>query len=811
MNLAVTQSPVGLARACLLAFSLALAWLAGASVANASAAPTQALAEAAYIDQHPLELRALREPAEVLALLPAAFLAAERAGDRREEARLALAEANACRVKADWFCQRRAGQRAADAAKSAGDAYLEVRGLILLARGLASMSSFYEAERSLGRATEVLGEQGAAELHADIALAYSTISAYLGKHDLAADYAARGLERVPEGQRHPLRIRLLRNQAHSLAALGRVDEARAALGQAEALVVMVDDPKLAAEIWLEHGRLALQAGDAALAERMATRISRQGEILRNSLLRGLGQELAAGAALSRDDTAAAADHLQRAAQAFRALDQYRDEYRVVQAQTALAARAQQDLGLSGLLTRLDELTREVAQRERQLAADDFEDRLLYLRQESELTDATERAESARLRAEVADRNARLSIGIAAISVIAVFGMGYLALLLRRSARRLAEVEARRVQAMLRVGHDLRNPINGILGLSAALRSSGLPAEARRSVDAISSAAQGLVVLAQDLLDHGQLESGKLRLEVRPVDLPLALRNLARQYESRCAAAGLAFELNLDADVPRRVSIDLDRLNQVLGNLLGNALKFTAKGSIGLTVRTLQQQADRATIEIAVRDTGPGIAEAARERLMQPFEKGEAGKQHASGAGLGLSIASNLIALMGGKLELRSQLGEGTTFAFALTLMVLPDAPRFRNKDASARVVSSEPMTQLSVLVVDDDELNRQYHALLLNALACEPVLAADAEQAISLATRHAFDAALIDYEMQGVNGDALAQQLRTSAAVINPSMRLLMVSGHAPNEALGSTWVDGWLRKPLGVEALAEVLRPGVR
>jgi signal transduction histidine kinase len=478
----------------------------------------------------------------------------------------------------------------------------------------------------------------------------------------------------------------------------------------------------------------------------------------------------------------------------------------VQSLAALAPSTESDPALATLLQRLDHLAREVARRERQLASDDFEDRLLYLRQEAELADANAKAEAARFRAEGADRSARLSIGIAVISIVALFGMGYLALLVRRAARGVAEADQRRVQAMLRVSHDLRNPINGILGLCAALRTTSLPPESGKSVDAIASAAHSLVSLAQDLLDHGQLEARKLRLETRPIDLPSTLRHLARQYESRCADAGLAFQVELDPGLPRRASLDADRLTQVLGNLLGNALKFTPEGRITLVAKVVRRVEHIHVITFEVHDTGPGIAEAERERLMLPFEKGSSGKLHASGAGLGLAISSNLAALMGGRLQLNSKPGAGAIFHFTLSLEALPDVPSYRGASHSLTAVASSRQVQ-RVLVVDDDALNREYHGLLLSAQSFDPTLAADAEQAVEHARSVDFDAALIDLDMTGASGAELAVRLRDAARTKRRPIRLVMVSGYPPSRELGSETVDAWLLKPLTPAALRDALR----
>lgn len=773
-----------------------LALAASVAVADVPVSPES------YRDQHPLEQQALVDPDAVLAALGPLREQAERADNLRELARLALAEANACRVQADWFCQRRAGSLAAEAAQGAGDDYLVVRGLIVSARGHAAMQDFNSAEQALGEASSRLRAMNEPALRADVALAYSSISASLGKSELAVRYAASGISELPAGLAVPLRVRLLRNLAKSAVDLRRFDEARAALDEALGLVVDLDDPKLRGEIWLEHGRLALARSDAGEARRMATQIGKEAELLQNSQLGGLSLELAARAALLEGNKDEAAASLEAAATRFRALDLYRDEFRVVRELARLRAEDSGSAAVQAVTARLNELSEQVTRREREVATDDFEDRLRYVEQEAELVRAKANAEADRKLAESATRASRLSRTIAIGSVATVLALAVLYLMLRRTAHRLRIAEAQRVNALLRVSHDLRNPINGIVGLCASLRQRELDGPTLRLVGSIESAAQGMGALAQDLLDHGQLERGKLGLRPRSVALGANLRDFAAQYQARAEARGLVFRLQVDSNLPDLVKVDVDRLQQVLGNLLGNALKFTTSGHVGLQLRVMARDGQRAEIEFTVDDSGAGISAEELKRLFRPFEKGEHGEQHRSGAGLGLSISQELVTLMGGRIEASSQPGRGTRFVFRLQLpIVYAETTPVPVQDDTAGGIRGR-----RVLLVDDDALNREFHGLLLGAMDCSVVAVENGSEARRVAAAEDFDACLVDYELPDGSGTDLARDLRAMFAVRGRTVRMIAVSGLPPGAAQGREAVDDWVMKPTSLERLREAL-----
>ncbi|HEX5693495.1 MAG TPA: hypothetical protein VFY00_02620, partial [Arenimonas sp.] len=213
------------------------------------------------VERDPLELRALLEPEAVLRELVPAIRDARIAGDHRRLSLLFLAQANACRVVADWNCQREAGIEARKEARTAQAPHLEVRGLIAEGRARMAMQDYTRGERLLGEAEVLLKDMPQAELLADIYLAYSSMSYSLGKHDLAAQYAERGLALLREGEGLTVHARLQRNLARALAQTGRIAEAGRALETATRLAERLADPKLGAELYLEAARLARIAGD----------------------------------------------------------------------------------------------------------------------------------------------------------------------------------------------------------------------------------------------------------------------------------------------------------------------------------------------------------------------------------------------------------------------------------------------------------------------------------------------------------------------------------------------------------------------
>ena len=376
--------------------------------------------------RHPLEVEALTQPREVLKKLPAARTALAK-GDDAGLAKLALAEANACRVIADWRCQRRAGSAAITAADRSRSVYLQVRARIALGRALSRLGDFNSAARTLAEAQRKLGDTPQDVLMADILLAYSSISERLGKLDESYRYAKEGLAHAPADTDPEMRLRLLRNMAHIASARGRPLEARELLKETRGLLPTNRDPKLTAEILLEEARSARALGDADTVEEMGRRIGAIGDDLKNTQLHGLGYETTAQALQLRDNNAAALALYQKARGEFAELKLQQDELRTVRAIVDLQLKGTQADSLPQSIARLIQLGDQVTRTERESAAADFEERLRYAESDAALATANAKTENERLRAIVSENRFRYTLiaGILALCMLGVVAALYL--------------------------------------------------------------------------------------------------------------------------------------------------------------------------------------------------------------------------------------------------------------------------------------------------------------------------------------------------------------------------------------------------
>ena len=409
---------------------------------KAATARDSAMQAADGVSRHPLETRALVDPVGVLHQLPKELHRAEANGDWREQSLLRLAQANACRVIANWPCQINSGVAARRAAEHAKLPDLQVRALIAEGRGRIAMQDFTRGERLLGQAQRLLQLHPEPALTADVLLAYSSLSYTLGKHAVAAEYAARGLTALGALPAPTVRIRLLRNQANALAQLGHPDQARDSLRQGMRLVETLNDPKLSAELYLEDARIARLTHDLPTQHANGQRILALGGELGNSQLTGLGHEVLGLASTGKDDLQAERE-LGLAYESFRSLGLARDERRVLR--ELLRRQLSRGPGASEqgrLQMRLIELETELDESDHRLAGDDFDARLKYEQQEFEVQRLQDAAALTAQRENTLtyQRRYAMVIAVSSMALVVVFAIFYL--LQRRFTRRLQQVNAR---------------------------------------------------------------------------------------------------------------------------------------------------------------------------------------------------------------------------------------------------------------------------------------------------------------------------------------------------------------------------------
>ncbi|WP_386069188.1 diguanylate cyclase domain-containing protein [Tahibacter sp. UC22_41] len=405
-------------------------WLAPLVLAAA-----MATAAAADLPRHPLETHALVEPERVIAELPPLIDAAQKRGDLHELALLQLARANACRVIADWDCQRDAGSRAHDAATAAGDVVLNIRSLLADARASIALQDFSRGEHLLGQAQQQLQVAPNTTLEADVFLAYSSLSYSLGKHALAIDYAERGLA-LDADVGAATRVRLLRNRARAEAQLGRTDAAQRTLALAHQLYGDLDDPKLRAELFLETARVARSKGDVETQLRSGQAMLELADRLKNAQVAGQAHEVL-GVAAGMTDTDTAASELRLALEAFRRLNQGREELRVLRELIPVEIHRHATRSELELLTlREIELSRSLEETDRAKSAADFEARVKYAQSEIELARLKQEAVIADERAAAMAHTSRLTNALIALAGIMLVVLATFFLLQWRAKQRL---------------------------------------------------------------------------------------------------------------------------------------------------------------------------------------------------------------------------------------------------------------------------------------------------------------------------------------------------------------------------------------
>ena len=356
-----------------------------------------------------------------------------------------------------------------------------------------------------------------------------------------------------------------------------------------------------------------------------------------------------------------------------------------------------------------------------------------------------------------------------------------------------------------ISHELRTPMNGILGTAELLSHCDLPTDARELTSIIERSAKGLLRIINDVLDFSRAESGRIELEVVPFDLFAALRAIADLELNAARRKRIGLDLEIAPNVPQHVQGDPVRLRQVLLNLLDNAVKFTAVGAVALGV----SMAEDGRVRFAVRDSGIGIEPAVQQLLFEPFVQADSSTtRRFGGSGLGLSICRHLVQLMGGRLVLCSEPGVGSTFSFDCRLAVAA-AP---NAAASAAECDGAPRVLQRigsrVLAVDDNAINRQLLERMLERLGCEVVLAEGGQQAIELAANGRFDLVLMDCSMPDVDGLQATAKIR-ALPTAHAHVPIVALTAHAlpgDRERCLAAGMDEYLSKPIRLQGLQSVL-----
>ena len=373
---------------------------------------------------------------------------------------------------------------------------------------------------------------------------------------------------------------------------------------------------------------------------------------------------------------------------------------------------------------------------------------------------------------------------------------------RQQADQANQAKSRYISA---ISHELRTPLNSILGYAQLMgEDPGIPAHRKQAVNVIRRGGEHLLTLIEGTLDVARIESGKMTLEVRPMLFADCVHEVAGLFELQAQAKGLRFHFEAQGELPEVVRADEKRLRQILINLLGNAIKFTAQGEVRFRVRHAREMA---TLEI--EDTGPGMTAAELGMIFEPFARGSTASAGSGGAGLGLTIAKMLTDLMGGELSAQSTPGQGSVFRVRLFLPEVqgPLAGGLQAMGRASPVRSGYQGPRRHLLVVDNEEADRDLLVQLLAPLGFGLRTAASGHDALDLlAAGYRPDAVFMDLAMPGIDG---WETLRRMRAAGHTRPEVAIVSANAFDKGLDNDvgiLAEDFLVKPVRLTELLDWL-----